>query len=148
MNTLLLGLSVVLGAPALKEDPKKDSGIVGVWTLESSSIAGKAAKLAVTLRYEFTADGQWLIHRDGAAAKPVPRKYKVDPKARPATFDVTYPQIGGAAAAVARDLLGIYKIEGDTLTICYTVGGGDRPTSFEPEEGARTAVLVLKRVKK
>jgi uncharacterized protein (TIGR03067 family) len=147
MNTILLGLATVLAAPALKDDPKKDSGIVGEWTLESTSLAGKAAKIAANLRYEFTADGQWLIRRDGVEMKSAPRQYKVDPKAKPATFDVTYHSPAGAAIA-ARNMLGIYKVEGDTLTICYTVGDGERPKSFEPEDGVRTAVMVLKRSKK
>lgn len=144
--TLLIGLAVGMSAPTLKDPPKKDTGIVGEWVLESSSLGGKAAKLAAELRYEFTSDGQWLIRREGAEVKAPPRTYKVDAKANPATIDVTYQKPGGGPAPPG--MLGIYKIEGDTLTICYSPGGAERPTTFEPADGIRVAVMVLKRAKK
>jgi uncharacterized protein (TIGR03067 family) len=146
MNAIFLGAALVVGAPALKDPPKKDPGIVGEWALESTMLGGKAGKVASALRYEFTADGQWIIRREGAVVKTVPRQYKVDTKANPATIDITYQKDGGAAQPP--DMLGIYKIDGDTLTLCYTPGGGERPTTFEPAEGVRVAVMVLRRVKK
>jgi uncharacterized protein (TIGR03067 family) len=146
VNAIFLAASIVVGAPALKDPPKKDSGIVGEWVVESTMLGGKAGKVASTLRYEFTADGQWIIRRDGAAVKAVPRQYKVNEKANPATIDITYQKDG--AGGQPPDMLGIYKIDGDTLTLCYTPGGGERPTTFEPADGVKVAVLVLKRVKK
>jgi uncharacterized protein (TIGR03067 family) len=148
MNVALL-LSVALGvsAPKLKHLPKTDTGIVGQWVLESSTFGGKAAKIANDLRYEFTADGQWIIRREGAEVKALPRTFKVDAKANPATIDVTYQKPDGGPAQQP-GMLGIYKIEGDTLTICYAPGSADRPTTFDPADGARVAVLVLKRAKK
>ena len=147
MSTLVLGLAIVIGAPGLKDPPKKDTGIVGEWIPESISMAGKAAKAPASgLRYEFTIDGKWIIRRDGADAKSTPREYKVDAKADPKTIDVG--SVTPAAAAPARPMLGIYKVEGDTLTICFGTAGGERPTSFEPMENARAMVMVLKGAKK
>lgn len=146
MNPILLGLAITLGAPALKEPPKKDAGIVGEWVLESSSFGGKADKIAGDNRYEFTADGKWLIRLNRAEVKALPRQFKVDAKANPATIDVTFLKPDGGALQQPA-ILGIYKIEGDTLTICYAPGS-ERPTSFEPAGGARAAVIVLKRAKK
>src|SRR5262245_38275760 len=94
MNAIFLGAALVAGAPALKDPPKKDPGIVGEWLLESTMLGGKAGKGASALRYEFTADGQWIIRREGAAVKAVPRQYKVNEKANPATIDVTYQKDG------------------------------------------------------
>ena len=147
MNAALLGLAVIVSAPGLKDRPKKDTGIVGEWVLESSMLGGKAAKIASGLRYEFTADGQWIIRREGAEVKALPRTFKVDVKTNPATIDVTYQKPDGGPADQP-GMLGIYKIEGDTLTICYAPGSAERPTTFEPAGGARVAVLVLKRAKK
>ena len=41
MSTILLGTIIVLGAPALKDPPKKDTGIVGEWEVQSSATALK-----------------------------------------------------------------------------------------------------------
>jgi len=147
MNAIFFGAAILIGAPALKETPKKETGIVGEWIPESIGIAGKLGKAPSSiLRYEFTSDGKWIIRRDGVEAKSPARDYKVDAKASPATIDVG--SVTPAAAAPARPMLGIYKIEEDTLTICFAAGGGDRPTSFDPNDGARTMVMILKRAKK
>src|SRR6476659_8621880 len=134
MNAILLGAALALGDPALKDPPKKDLGIVGEWALESTMLGGKAGKVASALRYEFTADGQWIIRREGTEVKSAPRQYKVDAKANPATIDVAAPTPGGGGV-LPPGMLGIYKIDGDTLTICYAPGGGERPTTFEPALG-------------
>jgi uncharacterized protein (TIGR03067 family) len=148
MNTaLLLGLAVGVSAPALKDPPKKDAAIVGEWVPESVAIGRKKAQHTVTpagLTYLFTGDGKWVTQREDDLAKfAPPRDYKLDPKTNPPSIDVT----GGPAAA--KPLVGIYMVEGDTLTICFA-GPGDeeRPKSFEPPEGSRFMKMVLKRAKK
>jgi uncharacterized protein (TIGR03067 family) len=148
MNTaLLLGLAVGVSAPALKDPPKKDPAIVGEWVPESLSTGGKKAQHTITpagLTYVFTGDGKWVTQRDGGVATFAPtREYKVDPKTDPPSIDVS----GGLATA--KSMAGIYMLEGDTLTICFAgPGAEERPKTFEPADGSRNIVMVLKRVKK
>ena len=44
-------------------------------------------------------------------------------------------------------MLGIFKLEGDTLKICLAFMG-DRPTKLESPDGSLTVLLTLKRTKK
>ena len=149
MNSMMLGLAIAIGAPAIKDPPpKKDAGIYGEWVVQTMMMGGKQnAKPPAEMIYQFTPEGQWLIRREGATAKSVPRDIKVDAKASPATINVVYPQ-PAAGGAAPRGMLGIYKIDGDTLTLCFSPGGGERPTAFESPDGARVMLMTLKRAKK
>src|SRR3954452_14202870 len=64
----------------------------------------------------------------GPQGGPYDWALKVNPRASPRTFDVTGIGQGNWGA----EYRGIYKIEGDVLTLTYNVAAGPRPTSFEP----------------
>jgi len=53
------------------------------------------------------------------------------PRPNPKTIDYTLLE-GVDKGKVQR---GIYNVEGDTLTICYSPPGGERPTAFETKGG-------------
>ena len=152
MNTTLLGLALVVGAPNLKDEPKKAPEIVGQWVVEKMSVGGKeGGKLGTEMVYEFTADGKWLIKRDGVLNKTPPREIRYDTKAKPATVDVIYTTSApgkGGIGGISRDMHGIYKVEGDTLTICLSPSGGERPTKFDSDQGTPVMLMTLTRVKK
>ena len=52
---------------------------------------------------------------------------KVDLSATPATYDIA--GVEGSSTS-GRTYVGIWRVEGDTLTIYYTSGNGPRPASF------------------
>jgi uncharacterized protein (TIGR03067 family) len=146
--TLILGVAVGVSAPTLKDPPKKEATIVGEWTVESIKQGGKEnCNSCAGLSYEFTVEGQWLMRRDGATIKITPNEYMLNPKADPPTIDVTPRAVPGPALPRAQRMIGIYKIEGDTLTICFA-DGEERPTKFESPDGSRDVLVVLKRLKK
>jgi uncharacterized protein (TIGR03067 family) len=149
MNATPLGLALVVAAPNLKEPPKKAPEIVGQWVLEKMNLGGKeAGRAAIEMVYEFTADGQWLIRREGVAMKSAPREVKYDAKASPPTIDVIYSQAAAGKGGPSRNMLGIYKVDGDSLTICFSGPDGERPTTFDSPDGSRVMMMTLKRAKK
>ncbi len=143
MTPLLVALALVAGAPNKKDPPAKDPpSIVGEWTGESA-VAGGKPKPAPDggITFTFAADGKLFV-REGNRDKPEEGTYKSDPKKSPGEIDLV-PQLGGKAPT----LQGIYKIEGDTLTLCFTLGG-ERPMEFASPAGSETMVITCKRAKK
>jgi uncharacterized protein (TIGR03067 family) len=63
-------------------------------------------------------------------------KFKLDATAEPKNIDIT--------TADGKQGMGIYKLEGDTLTICRGEREEQRPKEFKIEAGVQT-LTVLKR---
>jgi RNA polymerase sigma factor (sigma-70 family) len=67
--------------------------------------------------------------------------YRLDPAKKPKAIDLT---TGKDFADVCNQ--GIYELDGDTLQICYGIGGtAERPTEFCTKPGAAQWLFVLKR---
>jgi len=131
MYSIVIGLTLVVGAPS-KDDPKKDApSIVGEWTSTESLQGGKPHNPPPGTTITFTADGKVLL-KEGNAAKPEEGTYKIDVKKDPAEIDITPPDKDKGPPVI-----GIYKLEKDTLVICVIIGT-DRPKKFESPEGPRS----------
>jgi uncharacterized protein (TIGR03067 family) len=139
MSPTLLAAAVLLSpaAPALKESPKPPA-LVGRWECTALTVSGKADPQWKGLEYEFTADGTWVIYRDGKVIDQTGRTYKHDPTAGPAAVDVCERADGTAEP-------GIYRLDGDVLRLALRVSEARRPTSFDPGEGLMT--FEFRRVK-
>src|SRR5262245_44306537 len=118
-----------------KEPPKKESPVIGVW-IESRAFGGD-------LKITFTADGK-LKFDDGRS--PVEEgSYKVNDKKDPPEIDFITP----ARANPANNkppLLGIYRVEKDTLTLYLSER--ERPSKYEASRESGVMRLTLKRAKK
>jgi uncharacterized protein (TIGR03067 family) len=140
--SVLVGLALVVGAPAKKDPPAKDPPtLIGEWVGESGTRGGKPQNPPPGTTLAFLADGT-VRFREGGASKLEGGSYKADPKKSPAEIDITPPE-----AAKGEILLGIYKIEGDTLTLCFALGG-ERPKEFAAPAGSEVMLVTCKRAKK
>jgi uncharacterized protein (TIGR03067 family) len=123
-------------APAKIDD--KDA-LQGDWIMEYLEQRGVQSKTG----FKVTVKGdEWILYSVAADGKGMSRTFKIDPSKKPKTFDLISQ---GADKELV--LPGIYKLEGDVLTMCRTIRAGDRPTEFKTtaEDGVLT---VWKRVGK
>jgi uncharacterized protein (TIGR03067 family) len=142
--SVLVGLAVSVGAPAVKDPPKKEATIVGEWAGEKAVAAGMNLPIPEGgITFTFDADGTLTV-REGNKGKPDTGSYKVDPKKDPAEIDLTPPADKKEAV-----LQGIYKLDGNTLTLCFRRGapGAGRPKNFDFPAGSDVIVMTLKRAK-
>jgi RNA polymerase sigma factor (sigma-70 family) len=126
-------------AAGKNEAPKDEEKILGTWIYVSVEARGnkvpeeeiKEAKVILAADGKFTA----MIRKGEKKGT-----YKLDPAKKPKAITITNDQ--------GNMHLGIYKLEGDSLTICmHEEDGADRPTEFASKEGTKITLVVLKREK-
>jgi uncharacterized protein (TIGR03067 family) len=88
----------------------------------------------------FTPDGVWQYSYGGHPDNTRGKSFAIDSRKTPATIDIS---MGGGPP----NWRGIYKVEGDTLTLCLVDGNQERPKTFESSAGKPTTIWVFKRVK-
>lgn len=136
---LLVGLTLVVGAPAPKPAPPPAAPtIVGTWRFESQIDDGQPQP-CVGRTIEFTANGKFVVRTDGKEEDY--GAYTVDPSKDP-------PQTEWDPKANGNDVPGIYQLEGDTLRVCLLADPkGVRPKAFVAPAGSKYILLTLKRAK-
>ena len=144
MNALFVGLALVAGAPALKGPAKGDSPpIEGLWELTEWYIAGQPAQFTEGFTTEFLPKGIRML-KQGPGQAADERGYKLISNTKPAAIDYMRPSGEGPPDI----FLGIYKVEGDTLTVALGDQGNDRPKIIEKENEAVWTFMKFKRAKK
>jgi uncharacterized protein (TIGR03067 family) len=131
---VLVVLAVVAAEPA-KDAKEELDKLQGEWTMVSLEQKGKKAPEDMVKRYRLTIKGdQWAVSIDGMAGSVI--TFKIDPAKSPREIDMVLKM--GDRESVSK---GIYKLEGDTLTLCRTVGDVARPKEFKTT--AEAGVLVV-----
>jgi uncharacterized protein (TIGR03067 family) len=142
MTPTLLALALTVAAPAPKTAPKKDPpSVAGEWALESALLGAVAVEreegpCVLTI----SADGKFGI-REGEDDVPEVLTYRLAPAKDPAEIDLA--TTGDPPVTRVR---GIYKVDGDTVLLCWTEKGG-RPTTFASPAGSKVALYTFRRVK-
>ena len=145
MKWMLLPAALTAGllvAADAKDDPaKKDMDTLqGKWQLVSLTRDGKevdVSKFAVRV----IKDDKYTVQYQ--PDRKIEGTFKIDPTAKPKTFDLTQPSGDNAG----QTSLGIYEIDGDTFKICFALPGKDRPTEFKSAEGSGVVLAVHKKAK-
>lgn len=137
-------LLLTLAAPAPKSDAKpattEDHPLIGEWVVESHVSSGKPiAKVGKPERITITRD-RWKIGAEGMTESCL----SLEAGKEPPHIDIWVPVQGDEEESRAR---GIYKLDGDTLIVCYRLGK-ERPSKFESLPKSGVWMMTLKRVKK
>ena len=125
-------------------DPARDdpAGIQGLWEITGRVDQGKPAEVAAEYRpVLILPDAIYTVAGAGGSWRLEGMPYTLISGHEARWIDITRPS-GPEKGKVER---GIYRREGDLLTIVHTLGGTDRPADFAPLAG-RT-VLTLRRNK-
>ena len=145
MRTLCALAGGLMAVAAGRGDDKPDADIKAVqgeWTIEKVQEGGKwkvddGAKPGTPV----TISDKKIVVRDENNSWEV--LYKLDPAAKPKAIEITRT-VGEFSGKASK---GLYKLDGDTLTVVYGLPGADAPTEFTTKEGSRQIMVVLKRAK-
>jgi uncharacterized protein (TIGR03067 family) len=133
-----LGASTI---PALADEPKGDlARLQGGWTAR----VGPDKNVAVTLVIKGNA-AEIRGARPGGEEFKLKGEFKLDDKASPKTID--WGKFVSESNQDIPSTLAIYKLEGDSWTICDGGPGKERPARFEEGDEGRPRLVTWARVK-
>jgi uncharacterized protein (TIGR03067 family) len=135
------GIGLLSTAVAQKEGAdKKLEKFQGKWATASVTVDGEAEDEIKDRFLAIKGDKATFLDKDKERGTG---SMKLDPGKSPARLDFTYED----GPAKGKTLKGIYKFEGDTLTLCYGGFGKNRPTEFASKAGSGTILIIQKRAK-
>jgi uncharacterized protein (TIGR03067 family) len=129
-------------ADAVREEHKR---LAGTWQAVSYELDGKKASDEEMKKIQILIDAGGKARARNEGKTFIASTIKFDPAATPREADITFTEGEVAPGSTA---LGIYKLEGDTLTICRAAPGKDRPTEFTARAGTGLTLMVYRRAGK
>jgi uncharacterized protein (TIGR03067 family) len=136
-------LGVLMGA-AGQDDPSREKAELdrhqGTWVATSSVFDGEEAPVEIVRSIRrIVTDDHVVWERSGKRFAGT--RVVLDAKAQPAAIDI----IPDGGRNRGEHILGIYKLDGDEITICVAQAGQPRPTDFKAEKGSRLTLQRFKR---
>lgn len=127
------------GWPALSRHVDTLRALEGAWSFTTLEVGGQSIPAAMLSASRILMDGDRF--RTESPEANYDGEFLIDVEAQPHTIDITFiegPEAGNQS-------LGIFALDGDTLTICLGLTGAARPTTFATAPGSHHALETLHR---
>jgi uncharacterized protein (TIGR03067 family) len=139
-----LGLIVVVllaGAEPPEDTAKKHlEQLQGQWIVQQAQRDGKDAPAEEREKMLIKIEGKKLVIDEPETAREQIAEITLDPSKSPSAIDLKIPRLNKGEV-----LQGIYKLDGDVLSLCWTRSGGARPSEFATKPGSDQVLFILKR---
>ncbi len=137
----VIALTLSLALTAGGDDAGDGKSIEGTWLPSAAELGGKKFPDEVRKTIKLVVKGDKYTVTVG---KQVDQgTVKLRPSAKPKELDV----IGTAGPNKGKTILAIYERDGDTLRVCYDLGGKKRPAEFKTKAGTQLFLVTYKRQK-
>jgi len=113
----------------------------GAWTPTTAELSGQPFPEELLKKMKLIVSGEnYTVH---VGDKIDRGKVKLDTSKKPKTMDI----IGTDGPNKGKTFLAIYELNGDTLRVCYDLGGKDRPTEFKTKKDTLVFLATYQRAK-
>lgn len=135
MSRWLFLVYLALSMPGLAL-AEKGKSMDGTWLPTDAELAGEKfpEEIRKTLKLVIK-DNNYTVSVDEKLDKGT---VKLNPSTKPKEMDI----IGVEGPNKGKTFLAIYEIDGDTLKVCYDLGGTKRPVEFKTSKESPTLFLV------
>ena len=121
--------------------PEERRPLEGAWAPVAVSVAGQSLEPSeLRVRYLLIeGDGYRIIDRSNRVVDS--GHYTLNTAHQPAAIDI----VGDSGPNAGKTLCGIYRLDGDELTMCYDVEGGERPAGLAPRRDRVRLLITYER---
>lgn len=142
----ILALSLLAAVAVAQEEATKADmlKIQGIWRLQSREKDGTSDSAEAIKDILMTNEGDKFSFKGSASgAGAMTGTFKLDATKKPKTMD----RIPADGPRKGKTLPGIYALDGDTLKICVSLTGTERPSEFATRAKSGVLLSVFKREK-
>jgi len=132
----LLCLSAAVAAVAACAGANQPPSVDGDWTIASATLSGTAVPLMALQGHLQMSGGTYVFQNDTGS-------FKIDGRAVPWRIDVH----GIHGPNAGKTIPAIFRMDGDTLTICYDLSGRVHPQAFRSDSGTQLFLVRYTRAK-